>query len=103
MATHDCFGEVHAFGGERDLASGFDQAFALESFDHLADGGAADVHAFSDAGLDDIEVVFAEFVDRLAVLLERRVPFGGFVLAHVRTLVGCDGQRDRSCSVLIRG
>ena len=83
VATHDRFGEVHAFGGERDLPSSFDQAFALESLDHLADGGAADVHAFSDAGLDDIDAVLFEFVDRLAVLLD----------------AGCHrGIRTRSCA-----
>ena len=73
-ADHD-LGEVHALLGERNLTAGFDQALGLEPLHHLAHGRARHLHSFCDSGLDDVEIVFAEFVDRLAVLFERRVPF----------------------------
>ncbi|MDQ1423970.1 MAG: hypothetical protein QOD72_1468, partial [Acidimicrobiaceae bacterium] len=53
----------------------------LHPFDHLRHGRTRHTQTIGDASLNHVEVVFPQFEDALAVLLERRVK-----LRHNRTL-----------------
>ena len=73
VAAHDPFAELLTRRGQRDAVGGGDQPLRLEALHHLAHRRAADLQPLGDAGLDDLDVVFAEFVDALAVFLEGRM------------------------------
>ncbi len=53
-----------------------DEALALHASDHLRDRRPRHAHPLGDTSLHHADVVLVELVDRLAVLLERGMPFG---------------------------
>src|SRR5439155_17853412 len=57
-----------------------DETLALHAAHHLGHGRARHPQPLGDPGLDDVDLVLAQLVDRLAVLLECGMPLGGLVL-----------------------
>ena len=77
VPAHHTLGELDAARGELDHAVVGEQALRFESLDHLAHCWAADQEPIGDPGLDDVDVVFGQLEDALAVFLERRVVLSG--------------------------
>jgi hypothetical protein len=69
------FGEAFALSREHNCLVSGDEAFGFEPLHHFAHRWATDVQSFGHARLNDDEVVFLQFEDALAVLLECRMMF----------------------------
>jgi hypothetical protein len=77
VPTDHLFREADSIGGQADSTRGLlYQSFRVEASDHFRDGGAGDLKALSNPGLNHIQGVLLQFKDALAVLFE-----GGVVLA----------------------
>jgi hypothetical protein len=75
VATDHLFAKAHTRIREHDCFGSGDQAFCFKPLHHFADRWAADLQPFGNARLDDVEVVFLQFEDALAILLERWMMF----------------------------
>ena len=89
VAAHHPLGQVHSVGRQFDRpALEGNQALGLQAVDHLRHRRTGHLQPLGYPGLDDVDVVFGQLEDGLAILLERRVPLGGLVLGHDWEFIG---------------
>jgi len=73
VTTNDGFGEGMAIGKQaNDAAIDFDKASAFHATNHFGDRWARNFESFGDACLNDVNVVFAQLEDGLAIFSQRR-------------------------------
>ena len=89
VATDHLLGQVPAVGGEVDgRAVERHEALGLHPLDHLGHRRPGDVQPLGDACLDDVDVVFLQLPDRLAILLESGVKLGSGTRAQRQPTAG---------------
>jgi hypothetical protein len=87
VAADNLLGQPPAVGREVDgRAVDRHEALDLHALDHLGHRRPGDVQPLGDPCLDDVDVVFLQLPDRLAILLERGVKLGSLVLGHGASL-----------------
>jgi hypothetical protein len=77
VTPDNALGKRLAVRSEFNRGRGLYKALRLKSPHHFAHSGSAHVKAFCNARLNDVNSIFTQFEDAVAILLERRMMFAG--------------------------